>query len=83
MKMLFGKPHINGRNRIALREYHQQLKVNHTSLIQIGYKTLLLSSDNLTKALMHLPFNLQQDFLKATKDSNLNDGSINLFVIKK
>ena len=59
MKTLIDKPHINGRDRIALREYHQQLKMNNTWLISMGYKTPLLSSDNLTKALMHLPFNSQ------------------------
>ena len=52
MKTLFDKPHINGRHRIALREYHQQLNMNNTWLISMGYKTPLLSSDNLTKALM-------------------------------
>ena len=83
MKTLFDKPHINGRDRIALREYHQQLKMNNTWLISMGYETPLLSSDNLTKALMRLPFNLQQDFFKETRDSNSIDGSINLIVFEK
>ena len=69
MKTLFDKPHINGRDRIALREYHQQLKMNNIWLISMGYETPLLSSDNLTKALMRLPLSLQQDFFKATRDS--------------
>ena len=64
MKTLFDKPHINGRDRIALREYHQQLKMNNIWLISMGYETPLLSSDNLTKALMRLPLNLQQYFLR-------------------
>ena len=64
MKTLFDKPHINGRDRIALREYHQQLKMSNTWLISMGYETPLLSSDNLTKALMRLPLNSQQDFLR-------------------
>ena len=74
MKTLFDKPHINGRDRIALREYHQQLKMNNIWLISMGYETPLLSSDNLTKALMRLPLNLQQYFFKATRDRNLIDG---------
>ena len=74
MKTLFDKPHINGRDRIALREYHQQLKMNNIWLISMGYETLLLSSDNLTKALIRLPLNLQQYFFKATRDRNLIDG---------
>ena len=64
MKTLFDKPHINGRDRIALREYHQQVKMNNIWLISMGYETPLLSSDNLTKALMRLPLNLQQYFLR-------------------
>ena len=74
MKTLFDKPHINGRDRIALRQYHQQLKMNNIWLISMGYETPLLSSDNLTKALMRLPLNLQQYFFKATRDNNLIDG---------
>ena len=30
MKTLFDKPQLNGRDIIALREYHQQLKMNNT-----------------------------------------------------
>ena len=49
----------------------------------MGYETRLLSSDNSTKALMRLSLNLQQNFFKATRDSNLIDGSVNLIVFKK
>ena len=49
----------------------------------MGYETPLLSSDNLTKALIGLPFKLQQDFFKATRDSYLIDGSVNLIVFEK
>ena len=83
VKTLFDKSHINGRDTIVLREYHQQLKINNIWLISMGYETPLLSSDNLTKALMRLPFSLQQDFFKATRDSNLIDGSVNLIVFEK
>ena len=83
MKTLFDKPHINGRDRIALPECHQQLKMNNTWLISMGYEAPLLSSDNLTKASTPLPFNLQHDFSKATRDSNLTDGSVNLMIFEK
>ena len=52
MKRFFNKPQINGRDRNAVREFHPQLKLNNTWLLSIGYKTLLLSSKSLTKALM-------------------------------
>ena len=48
--------------------------MSNTWLISMGYETPLLSSDNLTKALMRLPLNLQQYFFKATRDRNLIDG---------
>ena len=83
MKTLFDKPHINGRDRIALRQYHQQLKMNKTWLISMGYETPLLPSDNLTKALMRLPLYLQHGFFKVTRDSNLIDGSVNLIVFEQ
>ena len=65
MKTLFDKPHIKWRDRIALKEYYQQLKMNNTWLVSMGYKTPLLSSDSLIKTLMRLPLNFQQNF-KAT-----------------
>ena len=57
--------------------------MSNTRLISMGYETPLLSSDNLAKALMRLPLYLQQDFFKATRDSNLIDGSVNLIVFEK
>ena len=81
MKTLFDKPHINGQDRMVLREYHQQLKMNNTWLILVSYETP--SSDNLTKALMRLPLNSQQDFFKAARDSNLIDSSVNLILFEK
>ena len=49
----------------------------------MGYETPLLSSDNLTKALMRLPLYLQHGFFKVTRDSNLIDGSVNLIVFEQ
>ena len=50
--------------------------------MSMGYETPLLSSKNLTKALMRLPYNLRQEFFKATKDLNLIDGTLNLIVFE-
>ena len=60
IKRLFNKLEINGRDHNVLREFHQQLKMNNTWLMSMGYETPLLSSENLTKALMRLPYNLRQ-----------------------
>ena len=48
----------------------------------MGYETLLLSSESLTKALMRLLYNLRQEFFKATRDCNLIDGSVNFIVFE-
>ena len=39
MKRLSNKPQINERDRNALREFHQQLKMNNTWLMTMGYDT--------------------------------------------
>ena len=83
MKTLFDKPQLNGRDIIALREYHQQLKMNNTRLILMSYKAPLLSSGNLTEALMRLRFNLKLSLFNATRDSNSIGGSVNLIVFEK
>ena len=55
MKRLFDKPQINGRDCNALREFQQQLKMNNTLLMSMGYYTPLLSSESLSIVLMRLP----------------------------
>ena len=48
----------------------------------MGYCTPILSNDNLTKAIMQLPSFLHRDFFKATKNSNMLDGSVNLITLE-
>ena len=69
MKTLFDKPQLNGRDIIALREYHQQLKMNNTRLILMSCEAPLLSSGNLTEALMRLRLNLQLSFFNAMRET--------------
>ena len=82
VKRFFEKPQINGRDRNTLREFQQQLKMNSTWLMSMGYETPLLSSESLTKALMRLPYSLCQEFFKVARDCNLIDGSVNLIVFE-
>ena len=56
--------------------------MNNTWLLPMGYETPLLPSESLTKALMRLPYNLRQEFFKATRDCNLIDSPVNLIVFK-
>ena len=48
----------------------------------MGYCTPILSNENLTKAIMRLPSFLRRDFFKATKNSNMLDGSVNLITLE-
>ena len=82
MERLLDKPKINGRDRNALRKFHQQLKMSNTWLMTTEYVAPLLSSENLTKALTRLPYSLRQEFFKVTRDCNLIEGSVNLIVFE-
>ena len=51
-------------------------------MCSIGYKTPLLSGENIAKALIFLLQNIHNDFYKATKKSNFIDGRINLIALE-
>ena len=82
LKLLFDQPKIKSADSISLRGFHQQLKINNAWLLSVGYCTPILSNDNLTKAIMRLPSFLRRDFFKATKNSNMLDGSVNLITLE-
>ena len=83
LKLLFDQPQIKGADRMSLRRFHQHLKINNTRLLSMGYDTPILSSENLTKAILRLPTFLRREFFKATGDSNMLDGSVNLITLEK
>ena len=83
LRNLFDKPEIRANDRITLRQFHQELKLTNTCLMSVGYKVPNFSSENLTKAIIRLPYQLRQRFYKFTKESNLIDGSINLVTFEK
>ena len=66
-----------------LRQYHQELKLTLSWLESIGYEVPIYSSENLTKAIMRLPYHLRQNFYKFTSNSDLIDVSVNLYVFEK
>ena len=82
LKLLFDQPQIKSADRISLRRFHQQLKINNAWLLSMGYCTPILSNDNLTKVIMRLPSFLRRNFFKATKNSNMLDGSVNLITLE-
>ena len=67
LKLLYHRPQIKNADRISLRHFHKQLKINNSRLFSLGYSTPILSNDTLTKAIMRLPTCLRQEFFKATK----------------
>ena len=75
IRRLSEKPQTNGSDRTALREFFQQLKMNTTWSISLGYETLL----KLTKT--WLPYNLVKNFSKL-RDCNLTDSKMNLIVFE-
>ena len=83
LSSVFDKPQTKVNDKINLRQFHQQLKCNNTWLLSMGYKSPILSSENLIKAIHRLPLHLRNRFYKFTKDSNLMDGSVNLLIFGK
>ena len=67
------QPQIKGNNKIALRQYHHQLKTFNAWLISIRYETPILSNENLTKAVTRLPHFLREDIFKDSRDFDLTD----------
>ena len=63
-------------NLITLGQFHQELKL--TILMPVGCKV-----GNLTKSIIHSPYQLRLRFYKFIKESNLIDGSINLVTFEK
>ena len=78
LKSIFNKTQIKANDRSALGEFHQQIKLNTTWLSSLGYIKPLYLYDNVTKAILRLPFHLRKEFYKHTKHANLTDGTLNL-----
>ena len=81
-KLLFDQAQIKSADRISLRRFHQQLKINNAWLLSMRYFTPMLSNDNLTKAIIRLPSVLLRDFFNATKISSMLDGSVNRITLE-
>ena len=68
LKALFDQLQIHSHDRIALRNYHQQLKCTTTWFTSMDYQSAICSTENLTKAVKRLPEILHKSICKATKD---------------
>ena len=83
LKALFDQPQIHSRDRVALRNYHQQLKCTATWFTSMGYQFAIYSTENLTKAVKPLPEILRKSFCKATKDVSFVSGDVTLIEVER
>ena len=67
IKSIFDQPQIKPSDKIGLRKYHHQIKIINTWLLSMGYEDLILSYENLSKAVTHLPTNFEHSFSKPLK----------------
>ena len=83
VKSLFEFPPIKSNDRIALRNFHQKLKITITWLKSIGYEVPIKSNENLAKALLCLPYNMRNEFYKVTCNLDILDGDVDLIFLEK
>ena len=83
VKSLFEFPPIKSNDRIALRNFHQKLKITITWLKSIGYEVPIKSNENLAKALLCLPCNMRNEFYKVTCNLDILDGDVDLIFLEK
>ena len=83
IKSLFEFPSIKSNDRIALRNFHQKLKITITWLKSIGYEVLIKCNENLVKALLYLLYNMRNEFYKVTCNLDILDRDVDLIFLEK
>ena len=83
LKALFDQPQTHSRDRVALRNYHKQLKCTTTWFTSMDYQYPICSTENLTKAVKRLREILHKSFYKATKDVSFISGNITLIEFER
>ena len=74
VKSLFEFTPIKSNDRIALRNFHQKLKITITWLKSIGYEDPIKFNENIAKALLCLPRNMRNEFYQVTCELDTLDG---------
>ena len=77
LNRLLDEPQIKRNDRIALRKYQQQLKSTVTWLQSINFTSYLSSTEVITKAVMRLPNDLRQSYLKSSMHNKF-EGDLSL-----
>ena len=83
VKSLFKFPSIKSNDRIALRNFHQKLKITITWLKSMGYKVPIKCNENLVKALLCLLYNMRNEFYKVTCNLDILDDDVDLIFLEK
>ena len=78
LKSLLEQPQIASNDKISLRRFHQQLSTTNTWLKTMGYKSALISTENLAKAVARLPHYLRNQFYKNSAGKISIEGGMNL-----
>ena len=83
LKAVLDQSQIQTDDQKGLKQFHQQLKTVTTWLIWMGYFSSINSTENVTKAVKHLPKNLRTSFYKSFDDTNFNENNINLISFER
>ena len=78
IKSLFNAPQIYANDWVGLQQFHHQLKCCITWFQSMGYSASIESTENLTKAVMHLPNQLRTSFYKSTKNCKFLNSDVTL-----
>ena len=82
-KALFDRPQLKVFDPSCVRQFQQELKINNTWFLSIGYESPLLSCENLTKCVSLLPPVLRQEFYQPADSRIFKNGSVNLTVFEE
>ena len=83
LKAVLDQSQIQTDDQMGLKQFHQQLKTAITLLTSMGYFSSINSTENVTKAVMHLPKNLLTSCYKSFDDTNFNESNINLISFER
>ena len=83
LKALFDQTQTHSRDRVALLNYHQQLKCIITWFLSMDCQSAIYSIENSTKAVKRLPVILCESIYKATKDVSFVSGEVTLIEFER
>ena len=83
LKAVLDQSQMQTDDQKGLKQFHQQLKTVITWLTSMEYFSSINSTDNVTKAMMHLPKNLHTSYYKRSDDADFNENNIDLISFER